>query len=92
MKRRARSTLVRAEKATENIFIIGTSVLDGPDRLPHSRWVERAALGPVRVNKPKGGDVAYDAELAGQPVLLPIPEARALLDAEFAERVAHGWA
>lgn len=80
--------VVRAEKATEGIFILDVRALDGGDRLAHSRWVERAALGAVRISKPVGGDAAYDAELAGQPVVQTIRTARALLDADFAEDVA----
>jgi hypothetical protein len=83
--------VVRAEKATEGILTLDVSTFDGGDRLAHSRWVERAALGFVR-RSTRDGEDAYDVELAGQPVLLTIRSARALLDADFAERVESGRA
>ncbi len=79
--------VVRAEKQTEGIFTLDRSALDGPDLFPHSKWAERSALGAVRRSTPEG-EAAYDAEMAGRPVMDAIRTVRALLDPDFAERLA----
>ena len=52
--------VVRAEKATEGVFVLDVDMLDGGKRLAHSRCVERSALDTSRAWTPKGGDDAYD--------------------------------
>ena len=79
--------VVWAEPATESMLTLDVSVSARSDRFPHSQWADRAALGSVRRSTPEG-EAAYDAELAGRPVMDAIRTVRAVLDPEFAERLA----
>jgi hypothetical protein len=89
----AHGRLVRAEQATDGVFVLDVSTLDGPDVLGHCRWVERTQLAAsatreTKVKRELRRRRAYDVELAGRPVLLTLRAARALVDPAFAEYVA----
>jgi len=95
----AHGRLVRAEQATDGVFVLDEDTLDGPKLIAHCRWVERTQLAAsatreTKVERERRRRAAYDIELAGQPVSLTLRRARALVDPVFAEyvRLADGAA